>query len=771
MKIIKITLKSLLLLLSLGIFYNNNAMKRCRAGDRLSQAPVKKAKRSNELNPQLYDTVGIGDTMDIEPISPAYSDLTSSSSSSSNTIKLELFNGKTKDIIDFPKHLCALSTTMQNMIDDFPECSEPLPLQNITTDVWKSLKPLFEMLHDFSLNRYTIDSIGNQLDIYSLNNLVKIFFAANYLDIRTKKPSEQNEIELIDLAAQAIARELLKQKNLELFYKVGMNSDVLSAQADNIDMGFLAYFIETGPYIEYAQKMNNIAPHLSKYIAQRIIKTNPELIQKILRVTYKQVSTHFETDVKSDPFMAINSHGNELIESPVMDDRIICWGWNETNGEKFEIFSKDKSPYNYYHKTIFKSDNDIIIIAPDGRIERIKQETHDCDILVDRNDYTLFNEDEAEGDGARRSSSCYNSITSSNRNKILTLCKDEHGNLFKPKICNLETGKSIDINEKILTAQFSHDAKKLAIIVQDTDTGSLKIIDTQTGERLHELSQIIDLTSSMSFDNKGNRIVVTSKRSAQIWNLKTGECEHTFGKNLLSVSFDKSGTKIITTGKEESVIEVWDASKGILLHTISGSLYNEDIHNDIHKDIFSQIGDLMVTIDGKNAEIWNIDTGKRLHVLKEHKNEIYSARFNDRGNTIVTRCLYSTKVWDVQTGLCISSFSINDENNDYDPVVIEAIFTKNGNAVINWEDLGVDVHSLDIYPIERTLSCLNYFKKNLTLEQALFLACFNHRVKQGKPLTFGPNSHLNAVFNSINNETIRKRLAFINKQAHSATRK
>jgi len=775
MKIIKITLKSILLLLSIGgIACNNNAMKRGRAGDRLSQAPVKKAKRSNELNPQLYDTVGIGDAIEIEPALPAS---TSSNSSSSNTIRLELLDG----CVDFPKDLCVLSTTIQNMIDDFPGNTDPIPLPNITMEYWNLLYPVLKNLYNLSMNKCTIDEIGNQLNSYTLNNLVKIFCACDFLDIRIQQPLEHDEIELLDLTGQAIARKLLEPENLKLFFKEMIGTQITDAET---------LYDKTG--------LKKIAPHLSRYIAQQIIKFHPKLMHIILNARNSSMQNEdkkkkYITRLYAEEYEpAINPSGDMLItdyEPPISLSVAIAMPTTELDRDlylhntitdkKTKIFDRE-----LFHRIIFgRKGETIIFITSSGKIQ--------TSTLTDIQHYTEPNsqrdyiypegQEPVELEDDDQFQSCYKAIINSNKNMVLTLAEDVYGNPFKPKMFNLKTDESIDLNQQaIMHAEFNDNGDTLAIIVDTgiVDTGTIKIINTKNGQCLHELNNQVPLNSSLSFNKAGDQIVcISSTGQAQVWNVRTGLLLYTIGHDLSTACFDNSGTKIIAEQKKEQKIEIWNALKGDLLHIIEGSLCKISVGKNICKSIFSRTGNLMITINDKNAEIWNINTKTCLHTLKGHPDKIISTRFNSDGDKIVTKSEQSTRIWDVQTGLCISILEEKKEPHSIHPAdklenqTNHAMFCETSDKVISWKnDVYCDA-DITIYDLKQTLACFDYFKKHLTLDQALFLACLNHFVKHGRPLTFGRDSHLHAIFNSIQNQTIKQRILFINQQIQHAIRK
>ena len=801
MKTIKITLKSLLLLLNVGIFCNNNAMRRGRADDSLNKAPVKRAKRSDELTSQLYGTVGIGDTMDIEPALPAS---TSSNSSSSNTIRLELLDG----CVDFPKDLCVLSTTMQNMLDDFPESNEPLPLPNITTDVWKLLKPSVKTLHNLSLNRCTIDAISNQLDFYNLNNLVKIFFAANYLDIKTKKPSEQDEIELMDLSAQAIVRKLLKPENLALFYHREITTQTIK-NPDEVTTQILR-FDENG--------LSSIAPHLSKYLAQRVIKANPNPMLTILHspiATCAQKSYRYTKDYLD--FNFLRAAANELI---ALSDGGIVGKIDLTTGDSTQILS-DKD----YRLTEIRNPESYEEAYPQNPTfyindQKTRMLIKTIDIFGNRYEPKLVDLEHCEEILLRASKiNCYG-FDPTGYKIAITTTQDRTA-----QILSANTGKIIQtLPVDNAYAKFMEFSPRGNRIVTTHSDGKTRIWDTETGQCVNIIAlenQTIK-TKFMEFSPRGNRFATKhSDGKARIWDTETGQCVNIIAlenQTIKTAGFSPSGRALLiysrNTNREKTrdlvyskrgynFLSLWDVETGKLKTSLEVNS-SEIPFEYLDKFEFNTAEDKILLLVSKSSDrylkntlyIWNVQTDNCLHKL-QIDDHIRKFTFNKPGNKILTQtgfritqlwtedgeeilsiprsiiALFSNtgdklitldsdkilKLWDLETGLWmkITTFPC------WDCSEIEIILYPSDDKII----VCSGTCNIKIINLKQALAGFNYFKRNITLNQALLLACLNHSVKQGRPLTCTPDSHLNAIFHSINNDEIKQRILFINRQVRN----
>jgi WD40 repeat protein len=101
-----------------------------------------------------------------------------------------------------------------------------------------------------------------------------------------------------------------------------------------------------------------------------------------------------------------------------------------------------------------------------------------------------------------------------------------------------------------------------------------------------------------------------------------------------------------TTGK---VAELWDASTGRHLHTLTG-------HSSLVTDAeFSPNGlELLTVSDDHTGRIWNVRSGHLLRVLVGHSFPVHFGSFSPDGHWIVTASQFTAGLWNAHSGQLVS---------------------------------------------------------------------------------------------------------------------
>jgi WD40 repeat protein len=129
-----------------------------------------------------------------------------------------------------------------------------------------------------------------------------------------------------------------------------------------------------------------------------------------------------------------------------------------------------------------------------------------------------------------------------------------------------------------------------------------------------------------------------------------------------------------TTGK---VAELWDASTGTHLHTLTGA---SSLVTDAE---FSPNGLDLVTVSvDHTGRIWNVRSGHLLRELVGHSFPVHSGSYSPDGHRIVTASQFTAGLWNARSGQLVSYLVGNTKT------LTGASFSPTGNWILTGSEDG-----------------------------------------------------------------------------------
>lgn len=167
----------------------------------------------------------------------------------------------------------------------------------------------------------------------------------------------------------------------------------------------------------------------------------------------------------------------------------------------------------------------------------------------------------------------------------------------------------------------------------------------------------------VKFSNDGKYLATGCNRSAQMYDVVTGEKVHIFSDEnvkdgdlyIRSVSFSPDG-KWLACGAEDKTVKLWDIERKRLHHTFSGH------ELDIYSLDFSRDGNFIVSGSGdKKAKIWDVEKGECVFTLGNEevgpKDGVTSVAFSPDGRLVAAGSLDRVvRLWDAQTGYFLERY-------------------------------------------------------------------------------------------------------------------
>ncbi|HKD95083.1 MAG TPA: hypothetical protein VKB43_10300 [Gaiellaceae bacterium] len=130
----------------------------------------------------------------------------------------------------------------------------------------------------------------------------------------------------------------------------------------------------------------------------------------------------------------------------------------------------------------------------------------------------------------------------------------------------------------------------------------------------------------------GLGVATTKGNAAQLWDATTGKLLHTLSGHTAQVNdaeYSPNGLKLVTVSSDHTG-RIWSARTGHLLRKLIGHFFA------VNTGSFSPDGHWIVTTSQFTDGLWNADTGKLLFYLGRSTKPLTSASFNPSGNWILT---------------------------------------------------------------------------------------------------------------------------------------
>lgn len=286
---------------------------------------------------------------------------------------------------------------------------------------------------------------------------------------------------------------------------------------------------------------------------------------------------------------------------------------------------------------------------------------------------------------------------SSDGGKLVSLLSDITG-----RVWDVRPGAALPTRLKhdspVVAAHFTSNGNEIVTVTQKgTDENTVRVWTAATGKLLidaktYESSEVSTPLSANSpeFNRAGTRLITKSEKSAQVWDIRTGQkigAPLTHENFIISAHFNSDGTKIVTASHDNTV-KIWNAETGQLIgqplahdvklmwaafspdsrrvatsaedkkiriwDAVSGKLISEwEYVTYIAAGQFSPDGRRLLTwtLDDVTARIWDVEQGTAVGAPLHHTAMVTSAQFSPDGTKIVTASDDRTaRLWDASTG-------------------------------------------------------------------------------------------------------------------------
>lgn len=228
------------------------------------------------------------------------------------------------------------------------------------------------------------------------------------------------------------------------------------------------------------------------------------------------------------------------------------------------------------------------------------------------------------------------------------------------KIWNTLTGQFLaeckGHQAEVQTAEFSPDGK---YVLTSSKDGYAAIWNSATGILLGVLAGHQDYVNAASYSPGGNMVAtVSDDQTTKIWNLDNKTVTDLKGWALIPIGIScYPSKKLFVTFSQDSIARLWNSNNGHLITSFKGHKAK------IKSATFAPDGKTVLTAsEDSTAKIWDIEMGNLKIDLKGHENGVENASFSPDGRLVLTLTTdgEKIKIWDIETGLCITKINLNE---------------------------------------------------------------------------------------------------------------
>jgi WD40 repeat protein len=217
------------------------------------------------------------------------------------------------------------------------------------------------------------------------------------------------------------------------------------------------------------------------------------------------------------------------------------------------------------------------------------------------------------------------------------------------RLWDASTGRTLQIynghTSGVRNAIFSPDGKR---ILTTSNDATARIWDTFSGREIKTIRKHTILTTAV-FSPDGTRVLTSGDKTPRLWDAITGREIQAFNGHthvVRNATFSDDGSIILTASLDDTA-RIWDPSNGQLIRTFKKNTIDDVTDNaGLIDAIFVPLSTKLITIYSNGTiYVWDYLTGEKLYSLKG-----IDVKVSNDGARVLTIQDKNAHLWDIETG-------------------------------------------------------------------------------------------------------------------------
>ena len=240
--------------------------------------------------------------------------------------------------------------------------------------------------------------------------------------------------------------------------------------------------------------------------------------------------------------------------------------------------------------------------------------------------------------------------------RIVSVSEDQTVRIWNA-VSGQQVGPALPHSASIKGLAASSDCR---FVVSGSEDGSLRLWKIAPSILVHTLRPGLGSLRSAAFSPDGNHLLVGGDNVALRWDVTTAHPLSPTYRNppgdhfVLGLAFSPNGKILYTVDCENEVVHRWDTTTGRVV-----GVTTEQHGDEIWRMALSPDGTTLLTgaIDyrvehrGRNARLWDAESGKPIGSPLRHLSSVYGLAFSSDSKSVLTGSHdRTTRLWDAVTG-------------------------------------------------------------------------------------------------------------------------